>query len=79
MQRVLDMMISSFIAIGQNDSVNYYLSIYQNMFPNLDTDKYGLPIIKTNQFRFMKKIILKRQSHIWCKSVLLVVYKMQID
>ena len=42
MQQVLDMMISSFIAVGQNDSVNYYLSIYQNMFPNLDTDKYGL-------------------------------------
>ena len=42
MQRVLDMMISSFIAIGQSDSVNYYLSIYQNMFPNLDTDRYGL-------------------------------------
>ena len=79
MQQVLDMMISSFIAIGQNDSVNYYLSIYQNMFPNLDTDKYGLSIIKTNQFRFTKKIISKRQSHIWCKSVLLVVYKMQID
>ena len=44
MQQVLDMMVSSFIAIGQNDSVNYYVSIYQNMFPNLDTEKYGYSI-----------------------------------
>ena len=43
MQRVIDILISSFQAVGQNDSARYYLSIYQNMFPYLDVQKYGLP------------------------------------
>jgi len=45
-QRVVDLTVSSFRAIGEEDSVNYYVSIYQNMFPSLVTDDYG---IKTKQ------------------------------
>ncbi len=42
MQGVIDMMVSSFRAIGEEDSVKYYSSIYQNMFPSLDISKYGI-------------------------------------
>lgn len=42
MQGVIDMMVSSFRAIGEEDSVKYYSSIYQSMFPNLDVNKYGI-------------------------------------
>jgi len=42
MQVVVDMMVSSFLAIGEDDSVKYYTGIYQSMFPNLDIEKYGI-------------------------------------
>ena len=42
MQRVIDILVSSFQAVGQNDSAKYYLSIYQGMFPYLDVEKYGI-------------------------------------
>lgn len=42
MQRVIDLLISSFQAVGQTDSAQYYLSIYQGMFPYLDVQKYGI-------------------------------------
>jgi len=42
MQVVIDMMVSSFLAIGENDSVKYYTGIYHSMFPYLDIDKYGI-------------------------------------
>ena len=42
MQRVIDLMVSSFQAVGQIDSARYYISIYQGMFPYLDIDKYGI-------------------------------------
>ncbi len=42
MQKVMDMMVSSFLAIGEEDSVKYYVGIYQSMFPNLDIDRYGI-------------------------------------
>ena len=42
MQRVIDLMVSSFQAIGQDDSAQYYVSIYQGMFPYLDVDKYEI-------------------------------------
>mgnify|MGYP001166900669 FL=1 len=44
MQRILDMVVSSFRAIGQEDSVKYYAGIYQSMFPSLDFDKYDIII-----------------------------------
>ena len=42
MQRVIDLLVGSFQAVGQNDSAKYYLSIYQGMFPYLDVEKYGI-------------------------------------
>lgn len=52
MQVVVDMMVSSFLAIGEDDSVKFYTGIYQSMFPNLDIDKYGIerPITTSTQF-----------------------------
>ena len=41
-QRVVDLMVSSFLAIGEEDSVRYYVGIYQSMFPNLDVEEYGM-------------------------------------
>ena len=42
MQRVVDMIVSSFLAIGEDDSVNYYMSVYRSMYPNLDFNKFGI-------------------------------------
>ena len=42
MQVVIDMMVSSFLAIGEDDSAKYYTGIYHSMFPNLDIDKHGI-------------------------------------
>ena len=57
MQRVMDMMVSSFLAIGEDDSVKYYIGIYRSMFPNLDFDKFGIdsPIFATKQVISNKK------------------------
>ena len=56
MQAIIDMMVSSFKAIGEEDSVKYYSSIYQNMFPNLDIGKYGIERLKPTNFeKFEKK------------------------
>ena len=41
-QRVVDLMVSSFRAIGEEDSVTYYVGIYQSMFPNLDVTSYEM-------------------------------------
>lgn len=41
-QRVVDLTVSSFLAIGEEDSVRYYVGIYQSMFPGLDVDGYGV-------------------------------------
>ena len=51
MQRVVDMIVSSFLAIGEDDSVKYYISVYRSMFPNLDFNKFGVesPIFSTKQ------------------------------
>ena len=55
MQRVIDMMVSSFQAIGEGDSVKYYVGIYQSMFPNLDITRYGIERLDlSNRERFEK-------------------------
>ena len=41
-QRVVDLLVSSFLAIGEGDSVTYYVGIYQSMFPNLDVESYAM-------------------------------------
>ena len=34
-EKVVNLMSSSFLATGEDDSLKYYLGIYQSMFPNL--------------------------------------------
>tara|TARA_B100000941_G_scaffold111124_1_gene77937 strand:- start:152 stop:931 length:780 start_codon:yes stop_codon:yes gene_type:complete len=56
MQAIIDMIVSSFQAIGEDDSVKYYTGIYQSMFPNLDFSKYGIERLeKPNLEMFDKK------------------------
>ena len=38
-ERVAELMVSSFKAIGEEDSAKYYSSIYKSMFPNIELDK----------------------------------------
>ncbi len=45
-QRVVDLTVSSFKAIGEEDSVRYYVGIYQSMFPALDVEGYGVTKLK---------------------------------
>ena len=59
-QRVIDLMVSSFIAIGEEDSAKYYANIYKSMFPTLNVDNLkeeGKSIIHNNadQKRSIKK------------------------
>ena len=58
-QRVIDLMVSSFIAIGEEDSAKYYANIYKSMFPTLNVDnlKEGKSIIYNNAYQ--KKSIKK--------------------
>ena len=62
MQRVLDLLVSSFQAVGQNDSAQYYLSIYQGMFPYLDVEKYGINTSKVNMQHIKKEKHSTKQS-----------------
>ena len=39
-QRVMDLMVSSFLAIGEEDSASYYANIYKSMFPTLDVNNF---------------------------------------
>jgi len=39
-ERVVNLMSSSFSAIGAEDSLKYYLGIYQSMFPNISFQDY---------------------------------------
>jgi len=55
MQSVIDMMISSFQAIGEGDSVRYYVGIYQSMFPNLDITKYGIESLDLSNREIFEK------------------------
>lgn len=40
-QRIMDLMVSSFLAIGEEDSAKYYSNIYKSMFPTLDVNNFG--------------------------------------
>ena len=62
MQRVIDLLISSFQAVGQSDSARYYLSIYQGMFPYLDVQKYGIKPSVVNNIQPEKKIHNSKSS-----------------
>lgn len=41
-QRVIDLMVNSFQAIGEEDSARYYIYLYKSMYPGLDISEYGL-------------------------------------
>jgi len=58
-QRVLDLMVSSFEAIGEEDSAKYYIGIYQGMFPYLDIDKYGLSTNNKNMSQTLSQRNIK--------------------
>ena len=65
MQRVIDLLISSFQAVGQSDSARYYLSIYQGMFPYLDVKKYGIKPSAINNIQpRLKKHNLKAAPYV---------------
>jgi tetratricopeptide (TPR) repeat protein len=40
-QRVIDLMVNSFQAIGAEDSIRYYVGVYQSMFPSLNVEGKG--------------------------------------
>ncbi|MFL3005290.1 MAG: SPOR domain-containing protein [Candidatus Neomarinimicrobiota bacterium] len=62
MQRVIDLLVSSFQAVGQNDSAKYYLSIYQGMFPYLDVEKYGINTSNLNPSSTQKENYSNKRS-----------------
>lgn len=49
LQQVIDMMVSSFRAIGEEDTLKYYVGIYQSMYPSLNTEKYGVDKLSYNR------------------------------
>ena len=65
MQAIIDMMVSSFQAIGENDSVKYYTGIYQSMFPSLDISKYGIESLEqSNAVTFEKKMTKQPRPYV---------------
>ena len=65
MQAIIDMMVSSFQAIGEDDSVKYYTGIYQSMFPNLDISKYGIESLEqSNAVNFEKKMTKQPRPYV---------------
>lgn len=56
MQRLTDLMVNSFNAIGEADSARYYALIIQSMFPSIDADIKQIPGKNISQvFKFNKK------------------------
>ena len=47
-QRVIDLMVNSFQAIGEEDSSRYYIYLYKSMYPGLDISEYGLREMTSN-------------------------------
>ena len=47
-EKVVNLMSASFIAIGAEDSLKYYLGIYQSMFPNIIFQDYEISKKKRN-------------------------------
>ena len=55
MQRLTDLMINSFIAIGEADSAKYYSLIIKSMFPTIDTNIETKDNKLSQVFSFRKK------------------------
>lgn len=62
-EKVVNLMSASFIAIGAEDSLKYYLGIYQSMFPNIMFQEYdilkGAKNININQKEILENSPLK--------------------
>ena len=56
MQRLTDLMISSFNAIGESDSAKYYSLLIKSMFPGIETVTESSSNRLTQVFDFKKKI-----------------------
>ena len=55
MQRLTDLMINSFNAIGEIDSAKYYALIIKSMFPKIDTNVQNQDKKLSQVFSFRKK------------------------
>ena len=74
-ERVAELMVSSFKAIGEEDSAKYYSSIYKSMFPNLQLDK--LNDVKKFQVSNVRKNNRGVKNLTLYKWALLGIYLMQ--
>jgi Uncharacterized protein conserved in bacteria len=79
MQSIIDMIVSSFLAIGEGDSVKYYLGIYRGMFPNLDFDKFGIDSPSIPNKKISRGQLDKEPRPYVIQIGALEVYKMRID
>ena len=69
MQRVIDLLISSFQAVGQAIQHNIILVFIKVCFPYLDVQKYGINTLYVNNFQQKKKKISEISSICnsnWC-------------
>ena len=62
--RVIQLMISSFKAIGEQDSIRYYLSIYSNMFPDISLNSDDSVESKKNNLPISKPKLFEPQSYV---------------
>lgn len=65
-QRVLDLTVSSFLAVGEEDSARYYVGIYQGMFPDLNVNGYGFSTTNqpTKPMNFKSKLMEEPKPYI---------------
>ena len=78
MQRLTDLMINSFNAIGEADSAKHYALIIKSMFPSVDTENISDNSKLSQVFDFKKKTKQKLVLMLF-KLGLLVAKKMQSD
>jgi|TARA_B100000749_G_C18446644_1_gene474523 tetratricopeptide (TPR) repeat protein len=58
-QRATDLMVNSFLAIGETDSARYYALVLKSMYPGVDVEQYGLSEFKqpaSQVFDLKKKV-----------------------
>ena len=75
MQRLTDLMINSFNAIGEADSAKYYALIIKSMFPAIETNIENNDDKLSQVFSFKKK--MKIWAHMLFKLEHLAAEKMQ--
>lgn len=62
-QRVIDLMVNSFQAIGEEDSAKYYIYLYKSMYPGLDISDYGLRENNNYNSRNQRTRLSSNQKH----------------